>query len=304
MKPIVVTTPTGNIGCQVVRNLLSAGESLRVIARYPHKLTDHVRDRVEVVQGSTDDAEVLIRALDGAESMFWCIPQSHTQVNVLDYYLQFTKAAAIAIRQTQTSHIVSVSSGGRGRAKNAGAISALHTMEDWLNETGAAIRHLRCGNFMENFLLQAGAIAHQGKFFYPVPGDYPMPMVATCDIGTIAAEWLMKRDWSEQDGVAVQGAEDLSLHQSAAIFSQVLGKPVQFQQIPPEAYYESMLKHGSSPAFAQSLVDLFSEVSHGIYQAEPRTPETTTPTTLRQWATNVMAPALGVSRSSADSEKV
>lgn len=53
-----------------------------------------------------------------------------------------------------------------------------------------------------------------------------------------------------------------------------------------------MLKHGASPAFAQSLVDLFAEVANGIYQAEPRTSETTTSTTLRQWSTKVMIPAV------------
>lgn len=193
---IVVTTPTGNIGHQVVGKLLKAGESLRVISRHPYKLPDEVRAKAEVIQGSTDDSEVLVQALDGAEVMFWCIPQSHTQENVLDYYLQFTKAAAIAIHQTQIPRVVSVSSGGKGLAKNAGAISALHAMEDLLNETGAAMRHLRCGSFMENFLWQAGAIAHQGKFFYPLPGDYSIPMVATLDIGTIAAQWLMKQDWT------------------------------------------------------------------------------------------------------------
>lgn len=292
MKPIVLTTPTGNIGHQVVRELLHAGESLRLIARYPHKLMDEVQNQAEIIQGSIDDPNVLIQALDGAEAMFWCIPPSHTQENVLDYYLQFSRAAAIAIRQTHTSRVVTVSSGGKGLAKNAGAISALHAMEALLNETGAAMRHLRCGNFMENFLWQTGAIAHQGTFFYPLPGDYPIPMVATQDIATIAAQWLMQRDWSGQQGIAVQGVEDLSMDQSAEIFSDVLGKPVQFQQVSPDVYYESMLKYGASPAFAQSLVNLFAEVADGLYQAEPRMAETTTPTTLQQWITKVMIPAL------------
>lgn len=292
MKSIVITTPTGNIGHQVVRELLNAGEPLRLIARQPDKLMDDVHSYAEIIQGSIDDTNVLIQALDGAEAMFWCIPQSHTQDNVLDYYLKLSQAAAIAIRQTQIPRVVTVSSGGKGLAKNAGAISALHAMEDLLNETGVAMRHLRCGNFMENFLWQTGAIAHRGKFFYPLPGDYPIPMVATADIGLIASQWLMKRDWSEQKGIAVHGAENLSLNQSAEIFSDVLNKPVQFQQVSPATYYESMLKHGSSPAFAQSLVDLFAEVGNGIYEAEPRTAETTTLITLEQWINKVMVPAL------------
>ncbi len=56
--------------------------------------------------------------------------------------------------------------------------------------------------------------------------------------------------------------------------------------------YESLLKHGSSPAFAQSQLDMFAEVAEGIYGAEPRTPETTSPITLRQWAETVMIPIL------------
>ncbi len=103
-------------------------------------------------------------------------------------------------------------------------------------------------------------------------------------------KWLMKRDWSGQQGVAVQGTEDLSMNRSAEIFSNVLGKLVQFQQVSDDAYYESMLKHGASPAFAQSLIDLFAEVANGIYQAEPRTAQTTTPITLKQWATKAMIP--------------
>jgi len=282
----------GNIGHQVVSALLNREESLRVIVRNPHKLAETIQSQVEIVQGSTDDADVLVQALDGADALFWCIPQSHTQNDVLNYYLQFTQAAAIALRHSKISRVVTVSSGGKNLAKNAGAISALHVMENLLNETGVSIRHLRCGNFMENFLWQTGTIAHQQTFYYPLPGDYPIPMVATCDIAEIAVQWFSDQHWSGQEGVGVHGAEDLSMQQAAEIFSHVLGKSIRFQQVSPNAYADSLLQHGASPAFAQSLVDMFAEVANGIYQAEPRTPKTTTPTTLDQWATRVMLPAI------------
>ena len=53
------------------------------------------------------------------------------------------------------------------------------------------------------------------------------------------------------------------------------------------------MQHGSSEAFAQSLVDMFAEVGQGVYEAEPRTLETTTPTTFRQWCEEVLRPAVG-----------
>lgn len=292
MQPIVITTPNGTIGQHVVQTLLHIGEPVRVITRHPHQLADAVQTNAEIVQGSTNDPALLTQALDGAEALFWCIPQSHTQTNVLDYYLRFAHAVAIAIRRTSIARIVTVSSGGKGIAHNAGAISALHAMEDVLNETGVAVRHLRCGNFMENFLWQQGTLIDQHRFFYPLAGEFPIPMVATQDIAAIAAHWLTHRNWSDQRGIAIHGAEDLSMNQAAERFSHVLRKPIQYQQIPPHAFIESMLKRGASLAFAQSLVDLFAAVEAGIYRAEPRTAETTTPTTLQQWAIQVMSPAL------------
>jgi uncharacterized protein YbjT (DUF2867 family) len=74
---IVVTTPTGRIGSQLVRNLLAAGEAVRVIARDPARLAPDTRAKVEIVQGSSDDEGVLMRALDGAESMFLVVPVFH-----------------------------------------------------------------------------------------------------------------------------------------------------------------------------------------------------------------------------------
>lgn len=192
---IVITTPTGHVGRQVVNQLLDAGETVRLIARYPDKLDVHVRKRAEVIQGSIDDIEILTQALDGVDALFWCVPQSHTQENLQEYYLHFANAVATAIKQTGTPRVVAVSSGGQGRSQNAGPISALHAMEEVLNTTGAAIRYLRCGNFMENFLWQVEPIARQGMFFYPFPADFPIPMVATCDIGIAAAQWLLHQDW-------------------------------------------------------------------------------------------------------------
>jgi uncharacterized protein YbjT (DUF2867 family) len=296
---IVITTPTGNIGRHVVNQLLAAGESLRTIVRYPDRLDRLISARTDVIQGSIDDPQVLLQALNGAESLFWCIPQSHTQADVLAYYLNFTQALCTAINQIELPpHIVAISSGGKGRAQNAGAISALHAMEEMLNNTGASIRYLRCGNFMENFLWQVKPISQQGLFFYPFPADMVMPMVCTQDIAMSAVEWLLdsaeprlrERKWSGQSGVAVHGAQDLSLDRVAEILSEVLDKPVRFQPVSAEVYYQSMLTNGCSPAFAQSLVDLFSEVANGIYDAEPRTAETTTSTTFKQWAQSTFLP--------------
>jgi uncharacterized protein YbjT (DUF2867 family) len=59
---MVVTAPTGNIGHQVhqvLENILCGDELVHVIAREPSTLPAKVRKRVEVVEASHSDADVV-----------------------------------------------------------------------------------------------------------------------------------------------------------------------------------------------------------------------------------------------------
>ena len=47
---IVITTPTGQIGRQVLSNLLDSGEELRVIARDRSKLPAGIRDDIRAAR--------------------------------------------------------------------------------------------------------------------------------------------------------------------------------------------------------------------------------------------------------------
>ena len=121
---IVVTTPTGHIGSQVVRNLLAANAAVRVTVRDPERIAPEIRSKVEIVQGSTDDNDILMRALDGAESLFLIVPPSFTTNDDREHYLQFTRPACRAIKSRGVKHVVSVSGVGRHSALKAGPVTA------------------------------------------------------------------------------------------------------------------------------------------------------------------------------------
>lgn len=71
---IVVTTPTGAIGRQVLDNILDSGERIRVIARDPSRLPSHARERIEVIRGSHGDIDAANQAFKGADAVFWLVP--------------------------------------------------------------------------------------------------------------------------------------------------------------------------------------------------------------------------------------
>jgi uncharacterized protein YbjT (DUF2867 family) len=290
---ILVTTPSGKIGSRIVAELLAPEFSVRVIAREPQRLAKDIREQVEVIRGSTDDAATLRRALDGVESLFWCVPaESLQETKVEQHYERFACAAWQAIRDTGTSRVVTISAGGKGRARQAGRIGGLHAMEEILNESGAAIRHLRCGFLMENFLSQLRSICERGLFSYPIPGDVVIPIIAATDVADAALWRLVRRDWNGIEGVAIHGAKALSFNQAAGVMEQILERPVRYQEASANQYIAAVVEGGASAEYARGQVEMFSELARGVTEAQRSAAEFTTQMPLADWAEKELRPAV------------
>jgi len=289
---IVVTTPTGTIGQQVLENVVDKGEPIRVIARDVARLPSQMRKRVEVVQGSHGDIDVVTKAFKGADSVFWLVPPDFRADSVMAAYLDFTRPACNAFRSQRVKRVVGVSALGRGWPKNAGLVSASLAMDDLIASTGVSYRALTMPSFMDNILRQVEAIRNQGMFFSPISGDRKLPTCATRDIAAVAAKLLLDPSWSGQGSVPILGPEDLSFNDMAKIMSEVLGKPVRFQQIPFEAFKARLTASGMSEAMAQGTLDMMVAKNEGLDNAEPRTPQSITPTSFRKWCEEVLKPAV------------
>jgi uncharacterized protein YbjT (DUF2867 family) len=153
-------------------------------------------------------------------------------------------------------------------------------------------RALTMPSYMDNILRQIEPIRSQGMFFSPISGDRKLPTCASRDIAAATARLLLDDSWSGQDSVPVLGPEDLSFNDLARIMSEVLGKPVRFQQVPAEDFRVTLTGRGMSEAMAQGTVDMLLAKSEGLDNAEPRTPQSTTPTSFRQWCEEVLKPAV------------
>ncbi|MES2283339.1 MAG: NAD(P)H-binding protein [Pseudomonadota bacterium] len=291
---IVITAPTGGIGQQVLENILTSGQPVRVIARDPARLPAHLRDRVDVVQGSHGDADVLDKAFAGADAVFWLLPPNPRAESLEAAYIDFTRPACEAFVRHGVKRVVGVSALGRGTpmSKSAGYVTASLAMDDLIAASGVAYRALVMPSFMENLSRQVQSIKTQGMFVSPIAGDLKNPACATRDIASAAARLLLDDSWTGQGSLAVLGPEDLSFDDMAQIMSEVLGKPVRFQQIPGEAFKARLLGFGTSEAMAQGALDMMLAKNAGLDKAEPRTAEATTPTSFRQWCEEVLRPAV------------
>ncbi|MFE6165810.1 NAD(P)H-binding protein [Streptomyces sp. NPDC056486] len=293
---IVVTTPTGQIGRQVLGHLLERPDTtagIRVIARDPARLPERVRAHVEVVEGSHADPTVLKEACEGADRVFWLVPPTPWADSVEGHFRDFTEPLREVIADGGIQRVVSVSTLGRAVAKDAGQVSASLAMDKAIADTGVHYRALCPPFLMENLLGQAESIRDAGTFFLALADDRVLRTCATDDIAATAARLLLDDSWAGQEDIPLVGPDDLSPEGMAQVISEVLDRPVRVQRTSSTDYKATMLRYGASEAWAQGLADMTEAMNtQGFYgAAAPSTPGSA-PTGFRQWCQEVLRPAV------------
>ncbi|MEU8887603.1 NAD(P)H-binding protein [Streptomyces sp. NPDC048442] len=292
---IVVTAPTGNIGSQLLPLLLESTheETLRVVVRDPARLPGDIRDRVEVIAGSHGDAEVVDRAFEGADAVFWLAPPD-ASLTPEDAFPGFTRPAAKALAAHGVGHVVGISALGRGTAvaNRAGLVTASLAADDLIAESGVAYRALANPSFFENLLEEAGTIREKGVFTDTADADHKVPRVAVADIAAVAAGLLLDRSWTGSDSVPVLGPQDLSPNDLARIMTAQFGRPVRYERQSLDALYAELVGYGLNEEFARGVVDMKRAKDEGLDAGVTRTPETASPTSFEQWCARVLKPAV------------
>ncbi|MBY8860365.1 NAD(P)H-binding protein [Nocardia sp. CA2R105] len=279
----MITAPTGQIGSKLVATLLTRAEPIRLIVRDPGKLPAGVRERAEIVTGSHRDPDIVDRALEGADALFWLMPSAATASSPYEAYVTASIPGADAVVRNSVPRVVIVSALGRGSQIYAGHVSASHAMEDLFRSTGAHVRALALPTFMDNILRQSATIG-TGVITGTLPADFTMPWIATKDIAALAARYLRDHTWTGQDTVDVLGGEDLSYHDIAEILTGVLGTPIRYQAESRAGVEQFLIDRGLSAAMARSAMDMDLAGERGVNNAVPRTTENTTPTTFGEFA--------------------
>jgi len=289
---VVITTPTGQIGKQVLALLLhhQHQDPIRVIVRDPIRLDSGVRSQVEIVQGSHDDPAVLSRALEGAEALFWLVPPGLAGTSTQERYLGFTRPAADAIRRHGVPHVVGVSSAGHDWPTRAGVLSAAFAMDAEIERTGTAYRALSMPFYMENLLAQLGAIREHGTFSLASAADRPLASVATRDIAATAAALLADRSWAGQEHVPVFGPDRISPNAMAAVMSEVLGRTITFRQLSVADVESALSQRGASEGVVRDMIETIAAVNDGIYDAD-QARAIPGRTDFRTWCREVLRPA-------------
>jgi uncharacterized protein YbjT (DUF2867 family) len=127
----------------------------------------------------------------------------------------------------------------------------------------------------------------------PVRADLPLPMIATKDIGAVAADALLHFNFYGQGSHELLGQRDITYTEVARVIGTAIGKPaLAYIQLPAEQIMMALTQMGMSRNVAGLLIEMAGTLNDGYMKAlEPRSESNTTPTTFESFVQEVFLPA-------------
>ena len=289
----VIMGATGNTGSIVASALLAQKQKVRAIGRSADRLKPLAAEGAEPFVCDVNDAAALTEAFSGAKAVYAMIPPSMTSDNYRAEQDRVSNAIAQAVQQSGVKYVVSLSSVGADQPQGNGPVAGLHYLEQTLNQIpDLNALHLRPGYFMENTLAQVGIIKTFGISAGPLHSDLALPMIATRDIGSAAANALLALDFTGKQTHELLGERDLSYGEAATIIGKAIGKPeLKYVRMPDEQVRGAFLQMGMSANVADLILEMSAALNSRVMKSlEERTAENSTPTSFETFVAEEFVP--------------
>ena len=190
------------------------------------------------------------------------MPPDYAASGLVERAARIARAVRTATEAADLPRLVFLSSEGAHLPDGTGVIRSLHAAEQALSGVRTRLTLLRATYFQENFAPLVGLAAAQGVLPTMLTDlDRPQRMVATADIGRVAAELLTAQDAPAL--VELAGPDDPSPRAVAAAFAAALGRDVA-PVVPPREAWEGILREaGLGAEGARLLAEMYDGINAG-----------------------------------------
>ena len=236
-KIILVTGATGNQGGAVARHLLKRGKfKVRALVRDKNKPAAQKLGQAgaELAEGNFDDRASLERAMQGVYGVF----SVQGIENGLDVEIKQGKTVADAAAAAGVKHFVYSSVGSADQNTGIPHFDSKFQIEEYIRAVNLPYTILRPVFFLFNYNHpQFRGMIEGGTLFQPLSPDTKLQQISEDDYGEMVAEVFERREEFLNQAIDAASVE-MTMPEVAAAFSNVLGKKIEYQQIPLSAFGE------------------------------------------------------------------
>jgi uncharacterized protein YbjT (DUF2867 family) len=232
---ILVTGATGNQGGAIARQLLQRGRfKVRAMVRDQNKPAAQALQQAgaDLVKGDFSDRASLDRALQGVYGVFSI--QTFLKEGGLDAEVRDGKAVADAAKAADIQHFVYSSVGSAERNTGIPHFDSKFQVEEYMRSLNLPYTILRPVFFFYNYNGMRSMV-EAGTLFQPLSPETKLQQLSEEDYGAMVAE-VFERPADFMHREIELASVEMTMPEIAAAFSHVLGKPVNYQQIPFEAF--------------------------------------------------------------------
>ncbi|MCZ6889635.1 MAG: NAD(P)H-binding protein [Gammaproteobacteria bacterium] len=264
-KPLMlVTGATGKTGAKVVEQLVERGFRVRALARSRDDRTERLeRVGAEVVLGDFLNLSSIRSAMKGASRVFFCYPPQG------DRLVEATTNVAVAARDEGVEALVNLSQ-ITARQDSQSPLARHHWLSenifDWA-DIGAV--HIRPTFFAEMlFILGGKTVSLEGKLYLPYGSQRHAP-VAAVDIARVAVGILTDPTLHVGERYVVTGPQNMTITEMAEVLSRELGQPVEYVDLPNEAWGQILSEQVGLPEFLVThLKAVADDHKNGVFSAQ------------------------------------
>ncbi len=246
MSKILVTTPTGKVGQELVRILTARGVAPRLGAHSVEK-TRSAFPGLEVVPLDHSRPETHAGAVTGVDAVYLASPG--------DFPSGPEKALVDAARKAGVKKIVKLGALGVEQSDNP-----IRQVEEHVRASGVPFTFVHPTWFMQNFSTSLAASIKAGTLAEPA-ADKKTAFIDARDIAAVAAEALT-RPGHDGKTYAITGGELLGRSEVAALLSRELGRTVSYLPISDEQF-RAALKGVLTPSYLELMSALYAMVRAG-----------------------------------------
>ena len=254
-----ITGVTGKVGGATARALLAAGQSVRAVVRNVDKGQVWRNLGCEVALATIEDEASLSVAFQRAEAVFVLVPPNFDPSPEFSEAREIGKALHSALAAARPKRVIYLSTIG-AQAREMNLLTQHSIIEKAIGDLPIPITFLRPAWFMENCRWDVAPARETGvvpSFLQPL--DKQVPIVATADIGKLAAG-LLQEKWDGHRVIELEGPTRVTPNQIATTLAKLLGKPVRMDVVPRESWDALFRSQGmKNPVPRMRMLDGFNE---------------------------------------------
>jgi uncharacterized protein YbjT (DUF2867 family) len=271
---ILLTGLSTTTGRRVAKRLLKSGHNFTALLRDGDKAPDLKSKKVTLVKGDLSKPDSIKRAMDGIENAFLLPPTSENQFKLEKNFIDAAKEAGV-------KHLVKYSALGADPDSPSTILKYHGQSEKYLKDSGLRYTLIRPNLFMQNFVNFYGQQIRKKKEIRLPLKNAKCGYVDVRDTVRLINKVLTSKG-SKNKIYTITGSESLSCIEIAELFSEAMGKKINYVEIKPKEFKKKMIDSGVKEREADAYSELYKlirdglydQVTHDIYKLTNRQPHT------------------------------